>query len=90
MSAHKPGDFDAGQSNTLSKVGERLSWLTGRKVTVRVTYREIGQLGGETFSGVYEDTLPLGRAYFFVFNIAGRRRLITTTSVVEILEESAP
>lgn len=76
--------FDQGTSNTLSKVGERLQWLVGRKVTVRVAYAELGQLGSETFRAVYQDTVPLGREYFFIFNIAGRHRLIRTSAVVEI------
>ncbi len=71
---------------TQSKLGERLEWLIGKKVTVRVAYAEIGQLGGETFHAVYEDVVPLGREYFFVFNVAGKRRLCRTSSVVEIAE----
>ena len=71
---------------TQSKVGERMEWLSGKRVTVRVAYAEIGQVGSETFHGVYEDVVPLGREYFFVFNIAGRRRLVRTSSVVEIAE----
>jgi hypothetical protein len=74
----------ATESNTASKVGERLQWLQGQIVRVRVVYAEIGQLGGETFDAVYEDTVPLGREYFFVFNVSGCRRLIRTSSVVEI------
>lgn len=74
---------------TQSKVGERLEWLAGRKVTVRVAYAEIGQLGGETFAAVYEDVVPLGREYFFVFNVAGKRRLVRTSSVIEIAEGEA-
>ena len=57
------------ESGIRSKVSERLDWLRGRKVVVRVRYAEIGQLGEETFSGVYEDTLLLGREYFFLFSI---------------------
>lgn len=77
------------ESNTLSKVSERLAWLVGKKVTVRVVYAEIGQLGGETFEAVYQDTVPLGREYFFIFNISGKHRLIRTTAVVEIVERQA-
>lgn len=77
----------AGDSSPLSKVGERLQWLVGHNVTVRVAYAEIGQEGADTFAAVYEDTLPLGREYFFVFNVAGRRRLIRTSAVVEIITE---
>lgn len=75
---------NATESNTWSKVGERLQWLQGSVVTVRVAYAEIGQIGSETFKAVYEDTVPLGREYFFVFNVSGRRRLIRTSAVVEI------
>lgn len=70
-----------------SKVGERLDWLRGQMVTVRVVYAELGQVGGDTFTAIYEDTVPLGREYFFIFNASGQRRLIRTTSVVEIATE---
>jgi hypothetical protein len=86
MAQHR---FSGEESNTQSRVSERLEWLRGCKVTVRLTYPEIGQLGGEQFKAVYEDTLPLGRAYFFVFSVAGRRRLVSTTSVIEIETDGA-
>lgn len=50
---------EAMKTPTQSKVGERLEWLVGKKVIVRVAYAEIGQLGGEIFRAVYEDVLPL-------------------------------
>lgn len=80
---------DPEKINTASKVGERLAWLQGSKVDVRLCYAEIGQLGGEIFTAVYEDTVPLGREYFFIFNVAGRHRLVRTTSVIEILEHDS-
>lgn len=80
---------DTKLDNSGSKVSERLAWLDGRHVSVRVTYAEIGQLGGEQFNAIYRDVVPLGREYFFVFEVAGRRRLIRTGSVVEIIETEA-
>lgn len=71
---------------TSSKVGERLLWLSGRRVSVRLSYAELGQLGSETFVATYMDTLPLGRGYFFVFEVAGKRRVVRTESVVEMAE----
>ena len=81
--------FSGDESNTQSKVSERLDWLRGHKVAVRVAYAESGQLAGEQFKAVYEDTVPLGREYFFVFNVAGRRRLVRTSSVIEIETDGA-
>jgi|WetSurMetagenome_2_1015567.scaffolds.fasta_scaffold612739_2 hypothetical protein len=77
------------KQETVSKVGERLGWLTGRKVRVRLAYGELGQLGSEEFIAVYMDTLPLGREYFFSFKSGGKNRLVRTTSVVEIIEVNA-
>lgn len=73
------------KAETGSKVGERLEWLQGQMVRVRVAYAELGQVGGDTFTATYEDTVPLGREYFFIFNASGQRRLIRTSSVVEIM-----
>lgn len=67
-----------------SKVSERLGWMVGSTVIVRVAYAELGQLSPETFTAVYQDTLPLGREYFFVFSVGNHQRLIRTSAVVEI------
>lgn len=56
-------------------------------VKVRLSYAEIGQMGSEEFTGVYEDTLPLGRAYFFVFAVGRQKRLVQTSHVVEMTVE---
>lgn len=90
--------FDPDASNTLSKVSERVQWLCGSKVTVRMTYFASADAESTMFNAVFEDVLPLGREYFFVFNISGCRRLVRTSNVVEIaqfgaieqLEEPAP
>lgn len=71
---------------TLSKVSERLLWLKGKRVAVRVAYAEIGQMGGESFNALYEDVLPLGREYFFVFRVSNARVLIRTSTVIEVRE----
>ena len=73
--------------NTQSKVSERIEWLEGSKVTVRLAYAEIGQVNGESFEAVYMTTVPLGREYFFVFSISGKRRLIRCSSVIEVIEQ---
>lgn len=72
--------------NVQSRVGERVEFLAGRKVRVRVCYAEIGQMGGEVFDAIFIDCVPLGREYFFVFSISQARRLVKTSSVVEIAE----
>lgn len=69
-----------------SKVGERLLWLSGRSVRVRLRYAELGQLGSEEFVATYEDCHPMGRGYFFVFSVGGKRRVINTEHVVEMNE----
>lgn len=69
-----------------SKVGERLMWLSGRNVKVRLRYAELGQLGSEEFVATYQDCHPMGRGYFFVFSTGGKRRIIQTDHVVEMVE----
>jgi hypothetical protein len=75
-----------GETNTMSKVAERLLWLRNHEVKVRVAYSELGAIGSESFNAVFEDCVPTGREYFFVFNVAGKRRLVRTSSVVEMEE----
>lgn len=73
-----------------SRVSERVDFLRGKRVEVRVAYAEIGQIGGETFEAVYVDTVPMGREYFFHFDVGrGLSRLIRTSSVISITEISA-
>lgn len=67
-----------------SKVSERLEWLIGERVAVKVAYSELGQVSSDAFDGVYVDTVPMGREYFFVFEVDGARRLLRTSSVVEV------
>lgn len=74
------------ESGTTNKVGERVSFLVGRKVCVRVAYGELGQLGSEEFTATYKDTYPMGREYFFCFVCGGRHKLVRASSVVEITE----
>jgi hypothetical protein len=69
-----------------SKVGERMMWLSGSKVRVRLAYAELGQLGSEEFVATYKDTYPLGREYFFSFEVGGKARIVRTTAVVEMTE----
>ena len=69
-----------------SKVGERLLWLSGHKVKVRLSYAELGQLASEEFVATHKDTYPLGREYFFCFEVVGKNRIVRTTAVVEMCE----
>jgi len=69
-----------------SKVGERLLWLSGKSVRVRLRYAELGQLGSEEFVATYVDCHPMGRGYFFVFEVGGKRRVTQTEHVVEMVE----
>lgn len=69
-----------------SVVADRLSWLEGHKVRVRVSFVEPGQLSQEVFEGEYTNTLPMGREYFFVFKVSGHMRLVRTSSVLEMFE----
>lgn len=69
-----------------SKVGERLLWLSGKRVKVRLAYAELGQLGSEEFVALYRDCHPMGRSYFFVFSVGEKRRVIQTNHVVELTE----
>jgi len=69
-----------------SKVGERLMWLSGKKVRVKMNYSELGQLGSEEFTATYKDTYPLGREYFFSFEVGGKSRIVRTTAIVEMVE----
>jgi hypothetical protein len=72
------------QPEASSKVGERLQWLSGHKVRVRLRYAELGQLGSEEFVATYIDTAPMGRVYFFIFQAGNKRRLVQTEHVVEM------
>jgi hypothetical protein len=69
-----------------SKVSERLLWLSGKQVSVRLSYVELGQINSEEFVATYRDTLPMGRAYFFVFEVGGRNRLVRTENVIDMTE----
>lgn len=69
-----------------SKVSERMLWLSGKNVKVKLCYAELGQMGSEEFVAAYHDCLPMGAAYFFVFSVGGRRRMVKTTAVLEMAE----
>jgi hypothetical protein len=70
-----------------SKVSERLYWLRNKEVRVAVATWETKE-ALEYFDARYEDVVPLGREYFFIFVVKGSRRLIRTTSVIEIQEKA--
>lgn len=74
------------EKNVQSRVGERVEFLQGKIVRVRVAYAEIGQLGGELFDALFRDCIPLGREYFFVLEVSGKSRLVRTSAVIELSE----
>ena len=71
---------------SVSVVSDRLAWLTGQAVIVKVAAAEyLGIDQPHEFAAVYLETLPMGSAYFFRFKLStGATRLIRTNSVVEI------
>lgn len=71
---------------THSKVAERLEFLAGAEVEVRVAYIEAASNQTETFRATYEDCVPMGREYFYLFGVSGKTRLVRTSSVIEIKE----
>ena len=77
---------DIAKTPAASKVSERLEWLVGKRVFVRVGHSDSGQPGGETFHATYIDVVPLGREYFFVLQQSSVTRMIRTSSVIELSE----
>jgi hypothetical protein len=74
------------KSNTKSVIAERLDWLEGKDVRIRVR-SESGE-EPEQIVAIYLDTLPVGRAYFFKLKVGGVIHLIQTEQVVEVREVS--
>ena len=75
--AHQP-------ERSTSIVSERLRWMQDQSVTVRLTAWGANDCGETEFTAVYRDVYPLGAGYFFLFDQAGKLRLISTTAVAEI------
>ena len=73
-------------SGETSKVGERVAFMRGKRVTVRLSYAELGKLTEEAFESTLEDVIPLGREYFFVFVTGSKNRLVRCSSVIEVQE----
>jgi hypothetical protein len=71
-----------------SVVSERLHWLQGLAVRVEVSKWSPAEFENddEVFDAIYIDVLPAGQAYFFVFRVGAKRRLIRTGSVVSMTE----
>jgi hypothetical protein len=68
-------------------VADRLNAWQDCLVTVRVSWGEIGMVGGDTFQARVGETIPMGREYFVSFTLQdGKRRMIRSTSIVEIRE----
>ena len=67
-----------------SIVSERLTWLIGRNVRVKLQTSKDGQ--SEDFTAIYEDCLPVGRGYFMVFVVKKKRRLVQSSYVTQLDE----
>ncbi len=74
-----------------SRVTERLAFLIGKRVRVRVWWNSEAQAAspaGDLFVATFIDCLPVGRDYFLVFETNGRpRRTIIKSSAVLQIEE---
>jgi len=57
-----------------------------RGKTYRSRYVQLEQTGTRTGTRVKAVPVPLGREYFFVFEVGGKRRLVRTSGVTEIAE----
>jgi hypothetical protein len=76
-------------SNGESIVKERVGFLIGRKVVVRVWWSQEGQQSspsGDLFDAILVDCIPIGRDYYFVFEANGKRSIIKTAAVLQISE----
>jgi hypothetical protein len=67
-----------------SIVSERLTWLIGHKVRVKLRTTPDGQ--SEDFTGIYEDCLPVGRGYFMVFKVEEKRRMLQSDHIIQLDE----
>lgn len=75
---------NSNETSPSGKVSERLIWLAGKNVMVRLRSADPSQT--EEFAAIYLDCYPMGRAYFFVLAVAGKRRVIQTDHVLELTE----
>ena len=82
MRPSKPAPRQPERSTSI--VSERLRWLQDTSVTVRVTPWGVNDCGESEFTAIYRDVYPLGTSYFFLFDQAGKLRLISTTAVAAI------
>lgn len=76
-------------ANGESVVKERVSFLVGKLVRVRVWWSQEGQQaspGGDLFDAVLVDLVPVGRDYYFVFETSGKRSVIKTAAVLQMSE----
>jgi hypothetical protein len=71
-------------NQSTSIVSERLTWLIGRNVRVKLQTSAGGQ--SEEFTATYEDCLPVGRGYFMVFMVKEKRRLVQSSYVTQVDE----
>ncbi len=62
---------------------ERLEWMRGKEVEVRIMYYEESVSRGEVFTGVYVDAVRLGEAAFLLVQIGHVLRAVNTKSIVD-------
>ena len=67
---------------------ERLEWMRGKEVDVRIVYYEEGAPCGEAFAGVYVDAVRLGEAVFLLVQIGHVLRAVNTKSIVDFSADS--
>ena len=85
--------MDDGATKDGSIASERLEFLIGKLVQVRVWWRAEAQVsspGGDLFDAILVDVFPIGRDYYYVFASIGdnpKRSIIKTAAVLEIAEK---
>lgn len=80
------------QKHNGSTMRERLTDLIGKRVQVRVWWSAEAKEAspdGDLFVAVLRDCIPIGRDYYFVFELQGsrpRRTMIKTAAVLQVTE----
>lgn len=73
-------------------VQERIAFLIGRRVRVRLWWSDEGRAAspeGDLFEGTLLGCVPIGRDYFFVFSTGGdnpQRSIIKSAAVLQVTE----
>jgi hypothetical protein len=64
------------KENKVNVMSQRLHWLRNQLVRVKIE--------GEVFDGTYVDMMRLGQAYFFIFNVCSKAKMVESTKVISI------